>query len=139
MNDCTYSFVNYKLIMNILFLASPLLIGLPNYNQAWLAWAGNLLLCLYATYNCENRIDPIPIILALTINPLNPSNIWLLAYTLYIIYFTSSIGIPILGLLGVIFPAMMMKNNGEYGRYRIIAVILSGIFLIYFNNFPKPF
>ena len=134
MKECALSSVNHKLLLNILFLASPLFIDSPNYTQSWLGWAANLLLCLYTTYKCENRIDLIPIILALTINAKNPSNIWLLAYTLYIIYFTSSIGIPILGLLGVIFPVMMMKNNGEYAVYRIFAVILTAIILIYFSN-----
>ena len=104
MNNCAVSFINYKLILNLLLLAGHPFIGL-----------------------------------ALTINAKNPSNIWLLAYTLYIIYFTSSIGIPILGLLGVIFPAMMMKNNDEYGPYRMQAVVLTAIILIYFNNFSKVF
>tara|TARA_R110002073_G_scaffold59781_2_gene150240 strand:+ start:8555 stop:8974 length:420 start_codon:yes stop_codon:yes gene_type:complete len=139
MNNCAVSFINYKLILNLLLLAGHPFIGVATYRQAWFAWVANLMLCVYATFNCEKRIDPIPIILALTINAKNPSNIWLLAYTLYIIYFTSSIGIPILGLLGVIFPAMMMKNNDEYGPYRMQAVVLTAIILIYFNNFSKVF
>ncbi len=139
MKSCAVSFMDYKFIFNILCLASSyLMIVSSNYTQVWLVWAVNLLLCVYATYRCENRIDLIPIILALTINAKNPSNIWLLAYTLYIIYFTSSIGMPILGLLGVIFPAMLMKNNSEYGTYRMIAVILTTS-LINLFNFSKLF
>lgn len=139
MKECARSFIIYKFVLNILFLAGQFVLSSVTYTQAWLAWFANFLLCIWARYKCEKIFDPIPLILAFTINPLNPSTNWLLAYTLYIIYFTSSIGIPILGLLGIIFPAMMMKNNGEYGRYRIIAVILSGIFLIQFNNSSKVF
>ena len=129
MNKCTSTIVKHKLIINALFLLSFLLITNTTYNQSWLGWTANLLLCSYAMYKCKTKIDIIPVILAITINPKNPTDAWLIMYSLYIMYFMTHMGLPIIGTLEVIAPLMLMKNNTEYATYRIIAVILSALWL----------
>ena len=130
MKTCAKTFMDYKFIVNLLMiLFRYLILEKVTYNQSWLAWFVNLLLCVYATYKCHNRLDPIPLLLAITVNAKNPSTMWLISYTLYILYFTSSIGIPIIGALGVILPLVLMKDNREFPRYRIFAVILTAAYL----------
>lgn len=130
MKTCAKSFMDYKLVVNIIIISfGYLILEKVTYNQVWLGWFVNLLLCVYATYNCQHRLDPIPLLLAMTVNAKNPSNMWLMAYTLYIMYFTSSIGIPIIGAIGVILPLLLMKDNSQFPPYRIFAVILTAVYI----------
>ena len=132
MNKCTLTFVKQKLVLNSVFLMGVLLLKRISYNQVWMAWALNLLLCMYASYTCHNIIDLIPFILAITVNPYGNSDLWLFAYCLYIIQFTTLFGFPLLGALGVLLPFFFMENNYKYGVYRKIFVIMTAIIIILF-------
>ena len=139
MNKCTLTFVKQKLVLNSVFLIGVLLLKVLllkriSYDQVWMAWALNLLLCMYATYKCHNIVDFIPFILVITFSPYNVSSIWLFAYCLYIVQFTSLFGFPLLGTLGVLMPFLFMENNAQYGDYRKYSVIMSALILMIFPD-----
>ena len=134
MNNCTLTFVKQKIVLNSIFLMGILLLKRISYDQAWIAWALNLLLCMYATYKCHNIVDFIPFILAITFNPYNVSSIWLFAYCLYIVRFSSLFGFPLLGTLGVLMPFFFMENNTQYAVYREISIVISALIVMIFPD-----
>lgn len=128
MNGCAITTAKTKLALNMMI--SIWLVVTHNPDKP-LAWKANLLLCAYLTYRCHGVLDIPALILAATYRK---TDMWNIAYILYIFGFTYSQGFPILGAVGVLIPFVasdMGRDYSNWGYYRLWSVIFTTLILLH--------